>query len=546
MLGRTAFFATVALGLAIRLWMLTHYTLVSGGDVDVYLADEGIVGLMGKHILEHGATPVFFYGQSYLGALEAYCAAAVFSVFGVGIVPLRIVPFLFSIALGVVVYRFAYRYHSVAVARWATALVAVSPMFFLQWNLKARGGFVEHVFLLFVVMLLFWSFYLYRRRDSTTAFLLGLASGVALWVNQLVGAYLAAMAGLLWLDREDRRGWNPALGGLILGASLLIGYNIVHPLATVRSLARKALVMNRVAVEERDDAWARRGFEKRIAALGDGLDKLGIVFGVPPGKDVERLGMSEQAREGGPLGDLRRRLFVLPLAVFGIALAAARPRRGPGGWSAIGSDQLLGLFALVTFVVGYVSPRYMLPAYPLAAVMAGALVARLPGARRAWMIAGLVAVMLFNVAGWVDAALAPPKDDEARGERLLAWLDEHGLRACYSASPLYHVVFRSDERVVISPLQKDRHPVYDAMVEHADSICYVYRADQQDKRQHLAMMAVLDRNGVRYERSEVGPYFVLHEFEPRRALRGADVDAIRAARPAPAAGRRQPQETKIE
>jgi predicted membrane-bound mannosyltransferase len=158
--NRTAFFALVLVGVAFRAWMLTHYGLVSGGDVDVYLADEGIVGLMGKHILEQGALPVFFYGQAYLGALEAYCAAAMFALFGVSLTSLRLVPFLFSISLGVIVYRFAYRFHSVAVARWATALVAVAPMYFLQWNLKARGGFIEHVFLLFVVMLVFWS----RRR----------------------------------------------------------------------------------------------------------------------------------------------------------------------------------------------------------------------------------------------------------------------------------------------------------------------------------------------------------------------------------------------
>lgn len=286
-MSRSVFYALVALGLFARVWMLTHYSLVSGGDVDVYLADEGIVGLMGKHILEQGALPVFFYGQSYLGALEAYCAAGVFALFGVSFVSLRAVPFLFSIALGVLVYVFSKRYHSVAVARWATALLAVAPMYFLQWNLKARGGFVEHVVLLFLVMLLFWSFYLYRHRDRATAFALGLASGIALWVNQLAGAYLAVMAGLLLFEREDRRGWSMALAGLLLGASLLIGYNIVHPLATVRSLSRKALVMNRVAVEDRGDDWAEQGLRQRVAALGDGLDKLGIVFGVPPGADVE-------------------------------------------------------------------------------------------------------------------------------------------------------------------------------------------------------------------------------------------------------------------
>jgi hypothetical protein len=280
-------------------------------------------------------------------------------------------------------------------------------------------------------------------------------------------------------------------------------------------------------VSERDQAWARRGFQARIAALGDGLDKLGIVFGVPPGSDVEHLGMSEEAREGGPLGPLRRRLFVLPLAVFGIALLAARPRRGPGGWSAVGSDQLLGLFALVTFAVGYVSPRYMLPAYPLAAVLASALVVRLSGARRAWMTAGLVAVMLFHVAGWVDAASVPPSADEARGERLIQWLDDRGVRACYSASPLYHLVFGGAERVVISPLQKDRYPAYDQSIEEAGSICYIFREDQQDKRQHLAMMALLASKGVRYREAEVGVYRVLYGLEPRRALTAADVEAVR-------------------
>jgi len=53
------FFALVAIGIGWRLWMLTHYGLVSGGEVDVYLADEGVVGLMGKHIVEGRELPIF-------------------------------------------------------------------------------------------------------------------------------------------------------------------------------------------------------------------------------------------------------------------------------------------------------------------------------------------------------------------------------------------------------------------------------------------------------------------------------------------------------
>jgi hypothetical protein len=165
--------------------------------------------------------------------------------------------------------------------------------------------------------------------------------------------------------------------------------------------------------------------------------------------------------------------------------------------------------------------------------------ARLAGARRAWMRAGLVGVLVLNVASWVDAALMPAADDEQRGERLLAWLEEHDLHACYSASPLYHVVFLGGESVVISPLQKNRYPAYDRTIEDSESICYVSREDQQDKRQHLAMMALLESKGVRYRTDQVGPYRVLHQLEPRRAIRAEDVEAIRRA-PAP---QQSPEET---
>ena len=35
-------------------------------------ADEGIMGIMAMHILHTGEHPIFFYGQSYMGTLEAY------------------------------------------------------------------------------------------------------------------------------------------------------------------------------------------------------------------------------------------------------------------------------------------------------------------------------------------------------------------------------------------------------------------------------------------------------------------------------------------
>ena len=62
-MNRYQFFVLLAGGLCFRLFMLVQVELVNGGDLDVYLADEGVVGLMAKHIAEGRELPVFFYGQ---------------------------------------------------------------------------------------------------------------------------------------------------------------------------------------------------------------------------------------------------------------------------------------------------------------------------------------------------------------------------------------------------------------------------------------------------------------------------------------------------
>ncbi len=527
-MNRYLFFALLVAGLLFRLLMLVQLEIVNGGDLDVYLADEGVVGLMAKHIAEGRELPVFFYGQHYLGALEAYLAALVFKLAGANLIALRLVPFIFSILLAATVYTFTYRFYSVAAARWATVLVAVSPVYFLQWNLKARGGFVEHLVILFLVMLLFWRFYLGHERNRSTALALGLLSGVALWVNQLVLTYLIPAVFLMARDRMDRRGLVTLLAGFLVGASLLIGYNAVHPLATFTTLARKSVVLNRVPVEERSENWLLKGVGKRLEAVGQGADKLGLVFGVPPRAGVERLGLAEDAKRGGPLTILRRVLAVLPALVFVTALAACRPRRrAEGGRLWRGSDQLLGLFMLATFLVGYVSPRYMLAAYPLAAVMAAVLLSRLQGSRRRWMTAGVTAVLVFNLLSWADLSAAAGGSSGERIEGLNAALASRGLTHCYSAGPMYHAVFAAREEIILAPLQKDRYPAYGDSVAAAPEICYVFRPDQRNKRQHRAFMSLLEAKKVSFETAATPDYKILHSFSPRAAITATDMDRVR-------------------
>src|SRR5438552_4049944 len=63
-------------------------------------SDEGTIGLMALHIAYLGEHPIFFYGQGYMGSLEAYLAAAMFQLFGPSLFALRLgLIFLFALFL---------------------------------------------------------------------------------------------------------------------------------------------------------------------------------------------------------------------------------------------------------------------------------------------------------------------------------------------------------------------------------------------------------------------------------------------------------------
>ena len=54
--------------------------LLAAGSVP-FNGDEAIVALMARHILQ-GERPVFFYGQAYMGSLDAWLIAGLFATKG--------------------------------------------------------------------------------------------------------------------------------------------------------------------------------------------------------------------------------------------------------------------------------------------------------------------------------------------------------------------------------------------------------------------------------------------------------------------------------
>jgi hypothetical protein len=180
-------------------------------------SDEATVGLMARHILQ-GEWPIFYWGQEYLGAVEAYLAAPLFLLLGSSVQALKLVPVLFTIATipiaADVLYIAAGRRAAIAGA----LVFAFPPLAFSLWSIKTRGGFTEPA------ELGFWLFWMALRLVQSTehrgrwAAGFGLTLGVTLWWSYFVVPY--ALVGVLVLALHPR-GRSLWIAGLIAALSIV-------------------------------------------------------------------------------------------------------------------------------------------------------------------------------------------------------------------------------------------------------------------------------------------------------------------------------------
>lgn len=186
-------------------------------------ADQAVMGLMAKHISEGRAFPIYFYGQDYLLALEAYAAAPVMWLLGPTEVALKLPVLLMNVATAVLISWHAAR--GVGLAPWiaaATALpFAVPPIVIGSRVMDSMGGNIETPFYALVL----WSL-----RGTRWPF--AVATAIAVAHRELVAYPLVALLTLdavrgAWRSRETWVRWAAsaiAILGLQGGLHLLRPY----------------------------------------------------------------------------------------------------------------------------------------------------------------------------------------------------------------------------------------------------------------------------------------------------------------------------------
>jgi len=446
-----ALLARHALPLALLLALVVRAALIARAP-GILDGDEALVGIQAESIAAGAARPlpVYFYGQHYMGSLEAYLAAGVFRLAGPSVPALRLVPLAFALLLTLLTYELARRIVGRQAARAAALLAAVAPLYPAVWSVKARGGYVETLALgsalLIVTHRLLYGpgeglgltatvapprrgparlsirSYLGRIDRRPPVYLLwGLLAGLLFWTNPVGLYYIVAGAGALAVGALRRRGprlWRADVRGRLLRAAppslipIVIGALVGGlPLWVDNILyARGATFAYLLAPSNGHGQTLAHTIEQapRVAAF--------LVNSIAP----KLAGAWEpwDAVNSPIVGAIVLALYALSVAYLLLRLAAgrrgllgyrARPRHGQG---------LLLSFALVVAVVFCLSSfggealnplgfdaasRYALPLVSVLPVAAGALVWWLWRARAPLGAAALAVLVGANALGLVRA-----------------------------------------------------------------------------------------------------------------------------------------------
>lgn len=199
-------------------------------------SDEGTMGLMAMHI-QHGELPIFFYGQHYMGALEAYIAAALFSLFGISTFALRLGLILIFMSFLITTYFLVRLLYSKNFALLIILLLSLGSNTVISRELSAIGGYMETLlFASLSFLIAAWMALSSGKggRKSWVWRIVGYCAwggiiGLGLWSDLLILPFALCSALLLFLFcwRELVKGAViPLLLFLLLGAAPIIAYNL--------------------------------------------------------------------------------------------------------------------------------------------------------------------------------------------------------------------------------------------------------------------------------------------------------------------------------
>lgn len=452
-------------------------------------SDEGVVATMSLRAMK-GEFPIFFYGQRFMGSLEAYLTAVIFHCFGPSIFTLELLPVILSILFMFLIYSLAKRLLGYKVAFVSGLLVAIPSSDLMRWSYEARSHYpLTLVFgtLLFILT----AKIVYSESSKDKKFLLlglfGLVAGLGWWTNYLIIVYIIPAAFFLFLNRKKILFSKdfPFVSLMFLSGSLPLWiFNQVnhHSLSGVSNLG----VISAIPIYIK--GLFTGAFPILIGLRTPSFDPKGLGLAIPKTNIwwVFFLGSIYMASVIAFFINHRKGIISLVLK-FHLK-------------NTNGSELLILLFVvniIINIITGYGAQlredsRYLLPLFTCLPIFLAAFLVDLEKRSRIVAVFFLAMVLFFNVYGnirhnrWIffnQANIRSYQENKQKEGRLLAFLIKNGFNRIYVDGELdalgKKLILSSKESLIFSNLYEEKYLRYANLVDASNRVSYLFQGENK-------------------------------------------------------------------
>ncbi len=509
-------------------------------------ADEAIVALMARHILA-GKIPTFFYGQVYMGSLDAMLVSLGFRIFGEQVWVIRLVQSLLYILTVATTAVLAEKVlHTKKAGLIAGLLAAIPTVNVTLYTTVSLGGYGEALLLGNLLLLLGLRIATLEGSSQRQSghlkqiwlLIWGGIAGLGFWAFGLTLIYALPVAGVMVYQLSKQQSWRQIFGDIFwMGLGFMIGsapwwlfglrYGLDELLGELTGSAISGSIPYPVLL---------RPFYRfyNLILLGST-----VILGLRPPWEIRWL-----------------MLPILPfILIFWILVFLHTGRRmvqerleNPGLVMLLA----VSLFLLAAFVFtpfgADPSGRYFVPLMIPMTVFAADFVFK--AVEKKWAQSALVLLVLgFNLGGTIQSLhLYPPglttqfdpvaRVDHRKMENLISFLKTNDITRGYTNYWVsYPLAFLSDEEVIFIPQipyhldfryteRDDRYPPYRSLVNEAGKIAYI-TTNHEPLNQYLRNHFL--SSNIRWREKIIGDYQIFYELS--KTIRPADIGLGRTTDP---------------
>ncbi len=483
-------------------------------------ADEAVVGLMARHILE-GERPIFFYGQAYMGSLDAFLIAAGFRIFGDSVMSIRVIQSLLYLFAAVMCFTVAKKALGEKSALFGLGLLAFGGVTLVLYTSATLGGYNEALLFGAAQMVMAVNMSQTHNPSRKMWLIFGIFAGAGFWANALTLVFTipilleflfravkekqfqrrfsysiwllfgAGFGALPWLFALVKSGWWPLLSELTGSAVAVEGGSFVTRLGL--HLLNFVLFGLPVILGVRAP-WSADWFALAAAPF------LTLIWGL-----IGRWAIQNTKVEGA---------------------------RGFFYKTSLGTFSLLILLFLLTSFGADPSGRYFLPLIVLGSLWAGDWLSSGPLPLRLKILAYvlIIGVNIYGVfwatrpdrPGLTTQFYAPTIVDHSYDQELIHFLEQTGETRGYSTYWIaYPAVYHSQEKIILSPRlpyhldlrytpRDDRIPAYTDLVSRSSKpqVLVIQPNELLENRIRERLSAL----AIRWQEERIGDYLIFYQL----------------------------------